>query len=195
MGRNMEPRLGCVVMAAGNSARFGGNKLLTDYRGRSLIQRTLDAVPDRLRQQTVVVTQYPQIRALAAGLDLTCVENHNPELGISHTICLGTRALAGHCDGILYLVSDQPLLTRQTVERLLDAFCAGPDRIIRPRAQGRWGNPCVFPASVFEELAALHGDRGGSQVIRAHPELVLGVEVPVRELLDVDTAQTLETLP
>ena len=41
----MTPRVGCVVMAAGNGARFGSNKLLAELEGRSLIRRALDAVP------------------------------------------------------------------------------------------------------------------------------------------------------
>ena len=30
-------KLGCVVMAAGNSSRFGKNKLLTKFQGKTLI--------------------------------------------------------------------------------------------------------------------------------------------------------------
>ena len=44
----MTPRVGCVVMAAGNGVRFGSNKLLAELEGRSLIRRALDAVPAEL---------------------------------------------------------------------------------------------------------------------------------------------------
>ena len=49
--------IGCVVLAAGNGARFGGNKLHHTIDGKSLIRRALEAVPvDRL-SSVVVVTQ------------------------------------------------------------------------------------------------------------------------------------------
>ena len=42
---NAWPRLGCLVMAAGNARRFGENKLTCALDGRTLIERTLEAVP------------------------------------------------------------------------------------------------------------------------------------------------------
>lgn len=42
-----KPKIGCVVMAAGNARRFGENKLAAQLRGRSLILRALEAVRPR----------------------------------------------------------------------------------------------------------------------------------------------------
>ena len=44
------------------------------------------------------------------------------------------------------------------------------------------------------QLLKLEGDRGGSQVIRRHPDRILTVEVPEAELFDVDTIQALSQL-
>ena len=55
-------------------------------------------------------------------------------------------------------------------------------------------NPCLFPAAYFPELAALEGDRGGKRVIRAHPEAVLTVPLPEKELFDTDTKEDLSRL-
>ena len=52
-------KIGCVVMAAGNSLRFGENKLTYTLQGRSLILRALEAVPPQQFHNVVVVTQYP----------------------------------------------------------------------------------------------------------------------------------------
>ena len=40
-----EIKIGCVLLAAGNSVRFGENKLLTEIDGRLMIERALDAIP------------------------------------------------------------------------------------------------------------------------------------------------------
>ena len=55
------PKIGCVVMAAGNARRFGDNKLAAQLRGRSLILRALEAVPAEKFDKVVVVTQYPEV--------------------------------------------------------------------------------------------------------------------------------------
>lgn len=187
--------IGCVILAAGNSSRFGANKLLAKFRGGPLIARAFGAIPPKLAPQTVAVTQYEAVEALARESGFACVRNDAPELGISRSIRLGTEALLSRraeLDGILYLVADQPLLTRETVLRLLEAFRARPDRIIVPAAEGRQGNPCVFPKDLFPALLSLTGDRGGKQVIRANPERVRHVLVPSRELCDVDTLAELQ---
>ena len=103
----MTPRVGCVVMAAGNGVRFGSNKLLAELEGRSLIRRALDAVPAELLRAAVVVTQYPEVGALARGRGFQVVVNDRPDWGTSYTVRLGLTAL-GDVDGAMFLVSDQP---------------------------------------------------------------------------------------
>ena len=92
------------------------------------------------------------------------------------------------------MTADQPLLRRETVERLIDAWLAQPERIAALAHSGVRGNPCIFPARYFDELLALEGDRGGSAVIRQHPEALLLVEAAAEELADVDTARDLAEL-
>jgi molybdenum cofactor cytidylyltransferase len=194
--------LGCVVLAAGNASRFGRNKLSENFRGKPLIQWALEAVPvDRLGPvyadvpaPVCVVTQYPDVGMLAAAFGFGGVFNEAPESGISHSVVLGTQALMHRCSGLLFLVADQPLLRRQSVAALADRFLADPTRIVVPAAGERRGNPCVFPASLYPELLALTGDRGGKQVINRHPELVTLVPVPAEELQDVDTLADLALL-
>ena len=194
--------LGCVVLAAGNASRFGRNKLAEDFRGKPLIQWALEAVPtDRLGPNYAdvpapvrVVTQYLDVGMLAAAFGYGGIYNDAPELGISHSVVLGTRALMHRCGGLMFLVADQPLLRRQTVAALADRFLADPTRIVVPAAGDRQGNPCIFPAALYPELLALTGDRGGKQVVKRHPELVTLVPVPEEELADVDTISDLNAL-
>lgn len=187
-------RIGCVLMAAGNAARFGKNKLLAEYQGKPLIRYALDAADAAGFSGVAVVTQYDEVAALAGAYGFEVVRNERPELGVSRTVRLGTEALMDRCDAIAYLVADQPLLQGQTVLRLCAAYCARPDSIVVPFAEGKRGNPCIFPAKYFAELCRLEGDRGGSQVIRQHPERILRIEVAPEELLDVDTAESLEQI-
>lgn len=186
-------KIGCVVMAAGMGTRFGGNKLLREWRGKSLIRRALEAVPSEQLSGVVVVTQYPPIAALAAEFRFTPIENHHPECGQSHSLRLGLDALRS-CDALLFQVADQPLLRRESVAALIDLYRQHPDCIAALGHAGQRGNPCIFPARLFPELLQIEGDRGGSVVIRQHERELLLWEVPACELVDVDTADTLEQL-
>lgn len=186
-------KIGCVVMAAGNARRYGGNKLAAQLQGRSLILRTLEAVPGDLFDSVVVVTQYPEIIDLVKEFHFSSVHNDHPEYGISHTIELGLTGLRD-CGGVLFLVSDQPLLRRESVAELVRFWKAQPDKIAALGHNGVRGNPCLFPARFFPELMELQEDHGGNTVIRRHEEDLVLMEVAAQELTDVDTPQAMEAL-
>lgn len=181
-------KFGCVVMAAGSASRFGENKLAQVLQGRSLIRRTLDAIPAGEFSKVVVVTQYEEAAALAREYGFDLVYNREPEKGISRTIQLGLSTLMD-CDGVLFTVSDQPMLQKSTIVRLISEFQAHPHGIVAAAHDGKRGNPCLFAAEYFPELMELSGDKGGSAVIRCHEDVLRLVETAERELTDCDTKE------
>ena len=189
-----ELSIGCVLMAAGNAKRFGDNKLAAKVDGKTLIERALDAIPVKQFSRVVVVTQYDEIESLARESGFEVIRNKHPDWGISHTISLGTHALQNDCDAICYMVSDQPLLKRESIAGAVDFFRENSDQIVGLAHDGTRGNPCIFPHRFFPELIALREDRGGNTVIRAHEDALRLYEVDKRELTDVDTPQALEDL-
>lgn len=186
-------KIGCVVMAAGNARRFGDNKLAAQLRGRPLILRALEAVPAELFDSVVVVTQYPEIMRLGTEFRFAALYNEHPDWGISHTIELGLTGLRD-CDGVLFLVSDQPLLRRESVAELVRLWQRQPEKIAALSHGGVRGNPCLFPARFFPELLELREDHGGNTVIRRHEEDLVLLETAEQELTDVDTPQALEEI-
>lgn len=184
---------GCVVLAAGSASRFGGNKLTAAVEGIALIRRALSAVPAERFSRVAVVTQYPEIRDLAEAFSFTPVWNDAPEAGVSRSIALGLGAI-GDCPGALFLVADQPLLRRESVNALVTLWGEKPEGIAALGHRGVRGNPCLFPARLFPELLALTGDRGGAAVIRRHEDLLSLLEVNPRELQDADTPEALAAI-
>lgn len=189
----MDQKPGCVVLAAGSASRFGGNKLTATVEGQALIRRALSAVPAEQLSAVAVVTQYPEILDLAREFSFTPVRNDAPEAGVSRSIALGLAAL-GDCPGALFLVADQPLLRRESVEALVALWQRQPDGVAALGHGGVRGNPCLFPARLFPELLALRGDRGGSAVIRRHEDVLTLLEADPRELQDADTPEALERI-
>jgi len=195
----MSAMVACVLLAAGNGVRFGGNKLLAYVNGQTMIEiaATLHgALPYALR---VAVTRTGDTE-LQRRIDtdrFRIAENPAPEAGISQSVRIGLSDVlqeAEVCgitlDGVLFSVSDQPQMSKQTVERMLVLFSEQPNRIVVPvTADGRRGNPVIFPAALFPELLSITGDRGGGTVIGAHPELLLPCAVDAEELIDIDTLQ------
>ena len=48
--------IGCVVLASGESVRFGSNKLLADFLGRPVLACLLDALPPEILPQLAAET-------------------------------------------------------------------------------------------------------------------------------------------
>ena len=186
-------KIGGVLMAAGSGKRFGSNKLASEFRGQSLFLHALNAIPVHELDSVAVVTQYPEFAESVKEYRFAVIFNDSPESGQSHTLHLGVQALQ-HCDGILFQVADQPLLRRESVAALIQLWRTQPDKIAALAHGGKRGNPCLFPARFYPELLAITGDRGGSAVIRNHPEELLLLEVAEEELLDVDTVEALNEL-
>ena len=181
--------IGCVILAAGSSVRFGKNKLLAQIDGKTIIRRAFEAVPAEKLCGIAVVTQYESVRRLAKDFGFQCMINRRPDRGQSHSVILGTMALKDKCDGILYMTADQPWLQRESVAQMLDVFCHHPDCIVSMSSSGKRGNPCIFPKTVFDELCRLSGDVGGRSVIERHRDRLILFEVDEAELTDVDTPE------
>ena len=188
-----QPKLGCLVMAAGNAARFGDNKLAAVFEGKTLIRRALEAVPKELFSEIVVVTQYPEIEQLAEEFGFSSIHNAHPDWGISHTIRLGTEKMYD-CDAILYMVSDQPLLERDSVSKVVKTWTGNQAFIVGASHNGKRGNPCIFPKDFFDELMELREDHGGNTVIRRYPDRLKLAEIAQPELTDIDTPKALEDM-
>ena len=186
-------KIGCVVLAAGNAARFGENKLAAMVNGKPLIEHALDAIPRESFSRVLVVTQHKNVEAAAKKFGFETLRNEHPERGQSETIRLGTAALSD-CDALCFMVADQPMLKRKTVAQELKFFHAHSENIVGLGHNGVRGNPCLFPARFFPELLSLEGDVGGSAVIKRHLADLLLFEAPETELCDVDTKEALEAL-
>ena len=193
--------IGCAILAAGFSRRFGEDKLSAVIGGQTLLERAFQAVPAEEFSAAAVVLpdrggaeNASPLDGLAARYGFSVLRNPNRLQGISASVRLGTEYLMDRCDAIAYLTADQPLLRRESVGKLLDLWRATPGKIAALAHDGVRGNPCVFPAKFFPELLALEGDRGGSAVIRRHPSDLILLEVPAEELLDADTPEALEQM-
>jgi molybdenum cofactor cytidylyltransferase len=183
--RDAGPLIAGILLAAGQSTRFGRQKLLERWDGEPLVRRAARALVDaRLSPVVVVVSSDPAYHAALAGLRLTTVTNHEPEQGISRSIAVGLRALPATAEAALIGVADQPNLGAAAVAALIGAFDRGA--IVIARYDDHRGNPAVFDRRFFPELLALEGDRGGQAVVNTHPEAVVEVTLPQAAGEDVD---------
>ena len=180
-----EPKIAVILEAAGNSTRFGSNKLLHIMDdGRPMIASIFDAVRPLDVYKKILVTQYDDIAEMAAGFDV--VMNDRPDLGISRSMQLGLAA-AGDADAYMFCVCDQPGLSTSTIKKLIEAYKKGTAGIVSLSWKGKMCNPKIFSSRYREELMRLSGDTGGRQIIASHEDDILLVEASSEdEVKDID---------
>ena len=197
--------IGMVIMCSGAGRRFGGNKLLADLGGKPLIGHVLDVSLAAAREMDrkafseggphidgpTAVTRWQPVRDEADRRGAACILHADPYQ--SDTLRHGLEGAEDKgWTGCIFLTGDQPFLTKESVERLLDAVCGAPDEVWRLSAKGVPGNPVYFPARLFSALRAIEGERGGGSILPKDGTGVRFVEVPERELFDIDTPEALD---
>lgn len=194
------PAVVALVMAAGVSRRFGGDKRrarLTD--GRTLLATTL----------TTVARAYPRWWLVTRpGDDLELGEAFDPArhrrltadhagngLGGSlgdafrHLIARGDTATAA-----AVVLADMPWLSATTCARLQRH--AHAERIVMPCHQGKRGHPVLFGRVFWPTLAELETGDGARAVVEANRAAVSVVDVDDEGIWrDIDTPQDLPDPP
>ncbi len=204
VGQRPEPRVvhgehvAAIVLAAGQSTRMGGNKLLVELDGRPLVRHAVEAALGSNARPVVVVTgnEADAVRAALAGLDVRVVHNPDYAAGMSTSLCRGVAALADEPDlkGTLVCLGDMPRVQAAHLDAII-AAATEDVQIVVPIHERKRGNPVLLHRALFDEVLALRGDVGARAVIERHADRVcqLAIDDPAI-LLDVDTPLALAEL-
>ncbi len=108
--------------------------------------------------------------------------------GMSGSLKAGLEALNHESRAVLIVLADQPLLSKKTLDVMVEGYLRTKSHIVVPKFRGTRGNPVLFDRSLFGELKSLTGDTGAKSVVERHPDLLLEVNVEDEGVvLDVDT--------
>jgi xanthine dehydrogenase accessory factor len=180
-------RVVAILLAAGSSRRFGGDKLRAPYRGRPLVEHALGALVGCPGLAETLLVVRPDTPPAPERPGVRWVMNPDYAEGMGTSLRKGIEAAPADADAYLVALADMPGTTPAMVASLLARWAAGRDRIVVPVHRGHRGHPVILPARFRAELLALSGDVGARGILRAHPGDV--EEVPVDDpavLFDVD---------
>jgi molybdenum cofactor cytidylyltransferase len=189
-----------VFLAAGQSTRFGSDKLLYELDGRPLVAHGLAAaVKSRLPDVVVVVglnafVLEKAIRDVPATPNrIRIVKNEHPERGMMSSLKQGLRAVLPACDAAMVMLADMPYVTAELMNRLIETF-EDTNGIVMPECDGELYHPRVIPRRLFPEFLRLKDDDKGQSVIDKHREDIVGMAVDKKtSFIDIDEARDLDT--
>lgn len=192
----MKKSLCAVILAAGDSSRFGQNKLLYRIDNRPMYEHTVALIQKLQPDFTILVTKYLQI-IQKIDRNILVVKNNETHLGQSHSMQLAIRAALNqniHFNGYLFTVCDQPYLSIDSLQKLYTVW-QDKGGICALSYRQKRGNPVIFAEKYLPELLHISGDTGGRAIIQSHLNDLTLVEVAhYSELTDIDTLDRLTKL-
>jgi len=167
-----------VVLAAGASTRLGFPKQLVTLGGETLLDRAVRVALEAGCVPVVVLgSSAALIRERCAFANVRVVVNYAWASGMGSSIRCGVEALIDAAAGCVVMTCDMPAVTPSHLRALIDT-----KTVTASGYAGRRGVPAYFPASAFQELMELSGDRGARGLLQHAPVM----ELPGGEF-DVDT--------
>lgn len=223
---NIFSSISCIIMASGMSKRFGTNKLLASFNNNTLFENAINISRFVDFCETLAVTRHDELVQICEREHIHCIKHNMPyrndmvRLGVSHIIKESCCQKKNCPQGILFLPSDQPLITKTSLQLLCLLFiyynnsyfaCNSTDKssnannnffnnnniinnnkICRLAFNGTPGAPVIFPASYYDELMNLPQGKGGGFIAKKYPAQVILVPAQDEyELYDIDTPDDL----
>ena len=183
-----------VILAAGGSSRFGEIKQLLPWKNKNIINTVVETAA-LAGLDPILVVLGANAGLIQASLDnetVQVVNNTDWDKGQSTSLKAGVTAIRQTVDGVLFLLCDQPHLTVNLVNAVVEEGLRS-GKVVTPIIDDRRANPVYFPASCFPLFDTLEGDAGGRQIIPACPHTTLPW-LDDRMARDIDTSEDYRAL-
>jgi molybdenum cofactor cytidylyltransferase len=184
------PHVAIVILAAGSSSRMGQSKQLLRVHDTTVLNH---AITVALQASPAVVTvvlgaHAKQHRETIQSMPASIVVNDQWETGMGSSLKAGLQHVEAHhpnVTAVLFMVCDQPALTTQHLQSLIEK---ADKPIVASYYAGSPGVPALFNKSLFPALHALGNDQGAKKIFQQFPEQVSIVNFPEGER-DLDTME------
>ena len=188
---------GIVILAAGQSKRLGRPKQLLTYEGKNLLQKVVDLSSNlQLKRKVLVLGAFEeQITKAIHTHDVELIVNKNWLEGMSSSIQVGVQELTKDdaIENILFLLSDQPFLTDEILEKLISMHIISQSPITACQYKDQVGVPVIFSKPFFSELMTLSGEQGAKKIVKRHLDQVQVVDFE-KGYFDIDTEENYKKL-
>ncbi len=187
-----------LVLAAGTSSRMGYPKPLLQWNGTTLLEYQVSQLLKLpFSEITVVLGHESEMIRNQVDLDeprvkLTKCQNYRE--GLSSSLKFGLQQVTEHCDAVMIMLVDLPLIRVETIKRVFDK---GADLLsrrseafaVQPRYQKQNGHPVFLGHIQKLNWHDLKGDEGAKRLIQRLQHHLLLETDDLGVIDDVDTPE------
>ncbi|CAG1004613.1 Nicotine blue oxidoreductase [Anaerolineales bacterium] len=185
-----------IILAAGESSRFGSPKQLLTWKGKPFVRQVAETALQTGLWPVVVVTGFraTDIESALSGLPVAIVHNPDYQQGQGTSIRAGVDSLSDKVGAAIFLLADQPQIPVEVIQALVESHGREMQTILAPLVlEERRANPVLFDRDTFPDLLQLKGDVGGRAIFDKHRVEYLPWHDDIL-LLDVDKPEDYDRL-
>lgn len=184
-----------IVLAAGMSNRFPGNKLLCTIAGKTLLRHTVERVLACGEIDMCLVVIRKSHREVMEALEVLPVElvMVDGKAAHSESLKVGLGSLAAGVQRVLVALGDQPAST-DLLTRVMRESIRSERNVLVPTYLGQRGNPVVFRSEFIPKLLRLGGDSGARSLLNRSSDEVFELEIGVAMPPDLDSEADLRAV-
>ncbi|HTQ98847.1 MAG TPA: nucleotidyltransferase family protein [Candidatus Acidoferrum sp.] len=178
--------IGCIVLAAGSSSRFGSDKRRYQLTpGVALLAQTLALLQPLFTERVLVLKPDDTTLAEQYRNDWRIVTAADANLGMGHSLAAAMPA-AKTWQAAVIALADMPWVLPGSIVAVRNALT--PSALVVPHFQERRGNPVGIGRDYFPRLAALQGDSGARQLLQKFSDRIVRLDLDDPGLVrDLDT--------
>ena len=187
--------ISAILLAAGESRRMGNFKQLLQWNGKTFVECCVDNLLAAGVEEIFVVTGHREkdVRHALAHRNVKFIFNADYKAGMSSSIISGVAALPEKTTAILIALADQPQIDANIIKKVIAVFETRQPLLVVPAFENRRGHPIILSAKLKQEIFAIDPQEGLRQVVQAHQDETIYVEVTDKAvLLDFDYPQDYE---
>jgi len=186
-----------ILLAAGESSRLGTPKQLLMYKGKNLMQHTIDMTLTLGMDTFIVLGAYGEkILKQVNTYDAKIVENVEWNEGLSSSIRKGLEGVLNsnpNTEAVILVLCDQPFLSAEILRQILEKYHDTGLPIVHCHYGEASGPPTLFHRSMFPYLLELKGGQGAKKVVDRFSDQVALVDFPEGKW-DIDTSEDYQQL-
>lgn len=190
-------KIAAIIIAAGESRRFKGViKQLIPWEKKPLILNVIQlAMENGLTPIYVILgANSEKIIPVIKKLPIKIIQNPDWKEGKGTSISLGIRSLPKGKRAAMIFVVDQPFLSNELIQTIIDSFDSDDAvDIIAPYVGEIQANPVLFKKSTFSDLRELRKEKGGKDIfVKFHVRKIQWSDEKI--LNDIDTIEDYSSL-
>ena len=187
--------IGAIILAAGSSRRFGGDKRKAELAdGNTVLTRTINVAASLLDSVLVVLrfgdrSYEGELQQQINLPNISYFLAPDSAKGMAHSLANAIHHQSD-LDAAMIFLADMPFVQKVTIKSLLTGYETNKyaQPIVLPTLSGTPGHPVIFDKAYFNEIRELEGDRGARPVVDAHQDKLVRIEVEDDGVIrDIDT--------